>query len=219
MGKLDQFCPGGHSIPHKTPSGECTPLRCAVDKNAKGSKNKEKLAKRHEKNRNKANSLTTFQLKRDKAVEIATKNLVAQIKRTEIELPDGADRGLANEGRVEALAGASVAVGKRAARAAFTPNMPAPDADEVAINDWADKRIVKNLPQAIAEKEYQLHFGDDEQRDKAADTFLKMNGRHEKEGKLSGGALIVIQQGPSGSGLQLPYTRNALIEGEVLAKK
>ncbi len=144
---------------------------------------------------------------------------MAQIEASPLTLPDGANEALAAEGRVEKLAGVSVAIGHKAARMAFVAKPPETGADDAAINEWADKRVLANLPQAILEKEFQLHYGDDDQRDKAADSFLKMNGRHEKEGQVSGGALIVIHA--AAGGLQLPYAPKHLTieQGEVIDAK
>lgn len=144
-------------------------------------------------------------LKADKV----TKQLVKQeVARTDLQLPDGASKDLVVEGRVEGLSGASHAYGRHQARLAFVKDLPASDADEVTINNWADKRGVQLLPLAIAEKEFMLKYGNDEQRERAADKVLAMNGRLNREGTVSGGAAIILNI--SGAGLQLPYAPSRL---------
>lgn len=62
---------------------------------------------------------------------------------------------------------------------------------------WADSKLVSLLPLAVAEKEYQLLYGDDEQRSKAADRILEATGRGKRDG--SGGAnqplIVLVGQG------------------------
>lgn len=115
---------------------------------------------------------------------------------------------------MEGLSGASHAYGRHQARLAFVKDLPSLDADEVTINNWADKRGVQLLPLAIAEKEFMLKYGNDEQRERAADKVLAMNGRLNREGTVSGGAAIILHIGGDG-GLQLPYAPKRLVEGEV----
>ena len=90
------------------------------------------------------------------------------------------------------------------------------------MTDWkTDARTVKLLPLAVAEKEFQLRFGNDDQRERAADSVLRMTGRYQKEGAISGGASIILNIG--GEGMQLPYMPKRdtakVIEGETIAQK
>lgn len=228
MGKVMR-CPEGHSIPHRTKHGSCHTNYCAVKGDQgrpaviKHSKKSTTQYKEAAKNRidNDVNR-TAMVLRKNIALEIATKKLVEEVKRTDLPIPVGASKELAQEGRIEQLAGTSIAAGKLGARLAFINDLPHADADEVTINNWADKKAVSLLPLAIAEKEYMLKFGDDEQREKASDRVLAMNGRHQKDGHLSGGAAIILHM--EGGSIQLPYspevnTKPKLVEGIVRAKK
>ncbi len=207
--KLELTCPKGHSIPHKTPNGECTPMYCA------GETRKE--TKREKTSKRKADLQVTksaFEVKREEVIIKATKDLELKVLSTSLPLPDGASEMLVNEGRLEVLSNGSQAFGRHRARLSFIKDLPPEDADEVTINNWADKRANQNLPMAIAEKEYQLRFGNDDQRDKAADTFLRMTGRYQKEGAVSGGAAIILNI--SGEGMQLPYMPKRLVSPKVV---
>ncbi len=208
---LAQRCPDGHSIPHKTENGECTPLYCAVNGEMglqqgelkRSKRSKTLMRKGAERRKAEKEMKTKFKFVKNMALEKATKELVEEVRAQPLSLPDGASVGLAQEGRIEALSATSIAAGKLGARLAFINDLPHKDADEVTINNWADKKAVQLLPLAIAEKEYMLKFGDDEQREKASDRVLAMNGRLQKEGHLSGGAAIILHM--EGGAIQLPY--------------
>lgn len=211
--KLTSYCPNHHSIPHKTPRGECTALYCVEDQAPAPTKG-QKLNKRKADQRN---SKTSFELKRERAIETATKKLELQVAQSPLPLPDGASALLVNEGRLEGLAGGSANLGRHQARLSFVEGgLPTKDADDVAINTWADKKILSLLPAALAEKEYALKFGDDGQRERAADKILAANGRAQKEGSGQSSASIILHV--SGSGLQLPYLPKRLVEGTVTAE-
>ena len=217
-GKLMLHCPKGHSIPHRTPHGECTPMYCAVTNAPVAGKTKaNQKVLQTERKRQIANKKTSFQIKRELAIEKATKDLELEVLRTPLQIPDGANSMLVNEGRLEVLAQGSANLGKHRARLSFIKDMPVADADEVTINNWTDKRTLQLLPIAVAEKEYQLRFGDDGQRERAADAVLKMTGRYQKEGALAGGASIVLMVGPGG--MQLPYMPKRIIDGSASSEQ
>lgn len=211
-------CPSGHSIPHKTPSGECTPMYCAIGMKAvvkaadKAAAKAGKALVRNERKAATAAAKSDFEVKREQAILEAKEKLELQIAATPDVLPAGASSMLVAEGKLEVLAGASIGLGKHRARHAFIKDLPGEDADEVTINNWTDKRTVQLLPLAVAEKEYQLRFGDDAQRERAADAVLRMTGRYQKEGAISGGASIILNIG--GEGMQLPFMpRRTVVAG------
>lgn len=223
MGKLTQRCPSGHTIPHITSAGRCTPVRCAITTNKTATKHVKKL----EAKRKIRNERTTMTLRRQKVEETATKELVREAKRTPLSLPDGASEPLAKEGRLESLTGLSIAAGRHHARMAFVQDLPDVNADEVTINNWSDRRLHQLLPLAIAHQELRLKYGDDDQQDKAAEIVLRANGRANKEQQLSGGALIVLHtEGPRAGSMTLPYLPKQLrptnvidVEAEVVDEK
>lgn len=63
--------------------------------------------------------------------------------------------------------------------------------------DWANAEKARMLPYAIAEKEYRLLYGNDEQRDSASDYFLDALGHGKKESGMGTGATIIIMGDPS----------------------
>lgn len=212
--KFELKCPGGHVIPHRTPHGQCTPVHCAVIEGEKPIK-KQPLSQRKVAI---ANAKATFALKREAAIERERARLVEIVKETPLPLPKGGSQEMGADEKLATLAIGSRGAGRKAARLAFLDPLPPPDADDVAINEWVDKRINKNLPMAIAVKEWNLHFGDDDQQEKASDSFLRMAGRHTKDGQLSGGAAIILNLG----GLQLPgmpKPSQAIVEGETVDEK
>jgi len=63
-----------------------------------------------------------------------------------------------------------------------------------AAEEWADKEIIKLLPEAVAELKFNLRYGDDQQREKAADKILAATGRGKKESG-GGGAIFNVVVG------------------------
>lgn len=214
---LTSECPNNHSLPHSGSKGQCTPLRCADPRVEKkplpvlSAREKRKVLKKRRQEM-KLSREYEHTLKEDRVTKQLTKKEVARI---DPQLPDGASKDHVVEGRVEGLTNASGAYGRHQARLAFVKDLPSVDADEVTINNWADKRGVQLLPLAIAEKEFMLKYGNDEQRERAADKVLAMNGRLNREGAVSGGAAIILHIGGVG-GLQLPYAPKRLVEGTVV---
>jgi hypothetical protein len=92
-----------------------------------------------------------------------------------------------------------------ARRAMVAGDAPDATADDVTINAWADRRANINLVDAILEKEHQLKYGTPDQRNRAADSFLKMTGRDQKDGPISGGATIILNMGDA----RLPFAPRA----------
>jgi hypothetical protein len=74
-----------------------------------------------------------------------------------------------------------------------------------AAEGWADSKLVRLLPLAVAEVEYQLNYGDDKQRMEAADRVLKATGRSTREAGIGGGQTIVLNISSS----ELPWGRKA----------
>lgn len=207
-------CPSGHKLPHHGPKGQCHSMRCNDPRPEVApplsSKEKRQVLKKRKREISLSNEYKQA-LKEDKVTKQLSKR---EAVRADPQLPDGASKDLVVDGKVEGLMQASGAYGRHQARLAFVKDLPSDDADEVTINNWADKRGVQLLPLAIAEKEFMLKFGNDEQRERAADKVLAMNGRLNREGTVSGGAAIILHIGGEG-GLQLPYAPKRLVEGEV----
>lgn len=70
---------------------------------------------------------------------------------------------------------------------------------------YADKRLVEMLPYAAAELEFQLRYGDDNQRGRAANEVMDRTGRSKKDGGGHVGPLMVINVGPDG--MSLPWLK------------
>ena len=79
---------------------------------------------------------------------------------------------------------------------------------------WADARLVKNLPVAVAEIEFNLRYGDDAQRERAAQKVLDATGRGKGEKGNTGTSPILIVN--MGGGLSLPWRKASgeTIDGE-----
>ena len=70
--------------------------------------------------------------------------------------------------------------------------IPAPELEGTDAENWADQKIVKLLPKAVAELEYQLEYGSDEQRERAANKILDATGRGKTERGGAGTAPIIL---------------------------
>ncbi len=179
-------CPKNHRLPRKGSLGECTPMRCGDPE----SKARARMGR----------------LMAPPVVRLPEKEkeIAAIVKHApEMTLPPGAAMPLAVEGRNEVFEKATFAAGRYYGRRAFLGDAPSDKADEATINAWVDRKAVSLLPSALLEKEWLLKYGDDDQRDKAADSILKMTGRIQREGTVSGGATIVLQV--NNGGPQLPF--------------
>lgn len=64
--------------------------------------------------------------------------------------------------------------------------------DAADAEDWVNRKKAELLPYALAEKEYKLLYGNDDQRDKASDYFLDAMGHGKKESGLGTGATIIL---------------------------
>jgi hypothetical protein len=59
--------------------------------------------------------------------------------------------------------------------------------------DWADAKIVSELPVALAELSHQLRYSrDSDTRAKAARQFIESAGRGKREAAMAGGSPIII---------------------------
>jgi hypothetical protein len=97
-------------------------------------------------------------------------------------------------------------------------NFPEKPMEGGEAEDWADKKLVSLLPEAVAELEYKLKFGDDDQREKAADKIMQATGRGKREGTGGGGSLFTVILGTTAEGAPVPWmqrvTPKKLKEGE-----
>lgn len=62
---------------------------------------------------------------------------------------------------------------------------------------YAQAKAVSLLPEAMAEIEYQLKYGDDRQRAEMADRVLDMTGNRKRDALAGGGQTIVLQFSPA----------------------
>lgn len=61
-----------------------------------------------------------------------------------------------------------------------------------AAQQWAQKKLVDLLPEAVASVAYDLRYGTDKVRAEAADKVLRANGLDKREAAGGGGGLIVL---------------------------
>lgn len=107
--------------------------------------------------------------------------------------------------RDEFLGKAAHAVGRDLARRKLL-GFPEGKLEGADAEEWADKKIVEMLPLAVAELEFQLKYGDDEQRAKAANKVLDATGRGKRENGAGAVAPIIMIQ--SGAAFQLPWVKD-----------
>lgn len=63
--------------------------------------------------------------------------------------------------------------------------------------DWVNAEKARMAPYALAEKEYRLLYGNDEQRDSASDYFLDATGHGKRDAGMGTGATIIILGDPA----------------------
>lgn len=80
-----------------------------------------------------------------------------------------------------------------------------PTKDDASIKQWADRKAVEMLPQAMAEINFQLKYGSDKQRQEAADRILDMHGLRKREAQAGNHATIVLNLGGEALAAKLPW--------------
>lgn len=78
--------------------------------------------------------------------------------------------------------------------------------DTKSAEEWAQMRLIQLAPDAVAELEYQLQYGDDSQRAAAARDVLDANGMRRREAMQGGGQTIILHMGGS-----LPWAANQTV--------
>jgi hypothetical protein len=184
-------CPKGHLLPNKTNRGSCTPIYCADTQGSKSARSKTENVVRK-----------AINDVREKVKEGADEHLDKLIKK------DDPYASLKKNSAVEGKLDESVRIGKAAGRfAARMSVLDVPNVKGKEAEAWADERLVDLLPLAVAEKEFELKFGDDEQRSKAADRILEANGRGKRENQVaSAPTILLIGNGPQGQ-LDAPWIK------------
>lgn len=194
-------CPNKHPLPREG----CTPLYCGEAKalafrKAKGPHGQElKDPLSHaEKNR--------------KRVLVASPTLAGeQVRQADALAKVAADAAPATESDDKTASQLAKAVAKRAMRRNLVPvpeGLDGADAEE-----WAQKKAVQLLPDAAAELEYQLKYGDDSQRREAARDVLDMNGMRRRESGGNNAPTIILNLGNT----KLPWeqkTDEKVVAGE-----
>lgn len=111
----------------------------------------------------------------------------ALAKKKEEAIADRDDEAIAME---KAKRHSSLAISREKLRKKLVERPEFPDAK--AAEEWTQDRVVKLLPDALAEVEYQLRFGDDAQRMGAARDILDANGMRRRDATASGGQTIIL---------------------------
>ncbi len=191
-------CPAGHQIPNHTSTGQCTPVHCAA-----GPLPKQLQALKKEIQR-KVRSQTP---PREES------GIVPDGKSLAMSLSEDVNSSEMTLAESAADASNAIARGRRRSRNKIleTPqNLAGGDAEE-----WADAKLIALLPFAVAEQEWQLHYGDDEQRAKASAKILDATGRGRKENGASAVAPIIMVQGTA-----IPWlSRENIVEASDVASK
>jgi len=153
------YCPGAHRLPRDG----CTPVYCLTQRTGTGGKGRRNPQTEARKEAAlKAGSAPLKDLGAVAPINTGAESLAHQ-----------------HEGRhIEAIR-ASLASGKHAARRALVPapeGLHGGDAEE-----YAQKKLVEMLPEAVANLEYDLKYGDDKQRSEASHKVLAANGMANRE--------------------------------------
>ena len=61
-----------------------------------------------------------------------------------------------------------------------------------AATEWAQKKLVDLLPEAVASLQWDLRYGSPKVRSEAADKVLRANGLDKREASQGGGGLIIL---------------------------
>lgn len=155
-------CPSGHSLPHKTNAGNCTPVWCAGQIKPK----KDALAKRAPGE----DKPTPFVPAEDKEeVRIARAQSRRQARLRAIDFPEKEMEGAEAE-------------------------------------QWADRKLVKLLPEAVALLEFDLKYGDDDAKARAAQEIRNATGRGRKDSGGGASAIFnVVMQAPASGAPPMPW--------------
>lgn len=155
------YCPGAHRLPREG----CTPMYC-LDQRAGVSGRGGKRASPQSKARR----------------EVAQKALASPLKDLGTVEPAAPNNALPlaeqMEGRATEAGKLALMAGKHAARRGL---LPVPDLKGGEAEEYAQRKLVDLLPQAVTELEQQLTYGDDKQRIEAARDVLDANGMRRRE--------------------------------------
>jgi hypothetical protein len=78
--------------------------------------------------------------------------------------------------------------------------------------EWAQKKLVDLLPEAVASVQWDLRYGTDKVRSEAADKVLRANGLDKREASQGGGGLIVLNIGTEAS--KIPWLERLNKKGD-----
>lgn len=217
-----KYCPQKHRLPNKTPTGECTPLYCAVK-----SKERQKYGDEDEYDREEKALTALYAARKSKArraqieIEKEVKEQMPAAVRKEVRQRDAlldttldstrvedaeSMQGAAYKQKQEEVLRLSRGLGRYAAARAF---FKAPEGLTGAdAENWIAQRALELSVDALLEFERQLKLGDDNQRREAARDILKMAGLDKKEAPVGNNAVIVLN---SAGGVQaLPWIQGQL---------
>lgn len=79
-------------------------------------------------------------------------------------------------------------------------NFPEKPMEGLEAETWADKKLVQLLPEAVAVLEFDLKYGDEDAKARAASEVRNATGRGKKDGGGGGGAIFNVIMQPGGSG-------------------
>lgn len=173
-------CPKGHAIPHRTNKGNCTPLFCAGSKS--GASRAEQKAKKE--------GLEPTQIVRQGVKELTTQDL-GEVD--ELELSETSSRIMKASTRHKA-------------RLAFL-KVPETFSDPKEREKWVEDKKQELLPLALADVEYSLKLGDQQERERARREVLDMTGHGKREGGGGSTSPLIMLVGVSGNPAENPWVR------------
>ena len=186
-------CPAGHKLPNMTPTGQCTPIYCGAVEG--GLLPPAKKARKARKTLAASNEQT--------AERVSSEQVVAQ----------SAEERMLEEEAANPLNRAASSLARRQEFFKVPQGLSGDEAEK-----YADTKLINLLPDAVAELEYRLKLGDDDQRWSAARQVFESTGRGKKDIPAGGASPIIIL---NGSGItQLPWsTKKSVVEGEVVSNE
>lgn len=195
-------CPKGHNLPFSLDGKFCSAVTCAAEFKAAA---EGRDPARVPKVRKRVKLAEGFDKTNPESAESARRTTLAAVEEgaaqaiAEIDLGEESALVAEEAAKTEGLTEARKA-GRHAARKAMV-RVPE-NLEGSAANDWAAGRMLQLAPRAVAEAEYRLRFGDDDQRWEAAKFVMDAtgHGKRDANGNMAMKPSIVVL-----GGIRLPW--------------
>lgn len=185
MGSFDK-CPGGHELPFKGPTGDCTPVRCSMTSRQRAARKETKGEK--------------------KVIVALPAKAVDALLKVDAPAPLAIDDD--SDDRRQALAAKQYEKWRQ-----FIGVKDDLQGDEA--EKWSDAKLTNLLPVAVAQVESDLKYGSPEQRARAADKILNANGRGKRDPITASAPPIVINMVNGGDLPWRQASKVEVVEGSV----